>query len=350
MELGSEYDINLNELYIKSNNLYHYLESYNYELFDSGRSALKHIPFRKDKLVLLPEFICESVTNCFLPENIIFYKITEDLQIDLNDLSQKISNQVSTIYITHYFGSIQSAQILSSIRHMADDYNIMIIEDTTQSIFSVKHIIGDYVIASIRKWLPLPMGGILYTKKEHQLPNLDQINVSKDNERVYAMILKHLFLKEKVNCNPEYREIFTECEKRLDVSNEVFQISDFSKYIISCVDIDELIVRRKKNYHFLVSELAKINLSPVCNIDTNDCPFVLPLRVNNRDMFRNYLIEHKIYCAVHWPFDNFQSEHRNMAKKNAETLISLPIDQRYGIKDMLYLRDIIFQYGGELLF
>ena len=86
MELGSEYDLDLNKLNISSNNLFHYLESYNCQFFDSGRSALRHIPFNQNKAVLLPEFICESVSNCFPSQNIIFYNITEDLQIDLDDL------------------------------------------------------------------------------------------------------------------------------------------------------------------------------------------------------------------------------------------------------------------------
>ena len=195
MELGSEYDLDLNKLNISSNNLFHYLESYNCQFFDSGRSALRHIPFNQNKAVLLPEFICESVSNCFPSQNIIFYNITEDLQIDLDDLKRKITPQVATLYICHYFGAVQSAQILSYLRRMADECGIMIIEDTTQSFFSINHITGDYMIASIRKWLPIPLGGVLYTKKAQDLPALDHIKTSSDNTRSYGMILNNLFLK-----------------------------------------------------------------------------------------------------------------------------------------------------------
>lgn len=350
MELGSEYDLDLNKLNITSNNLFHYLESYNCQFFDSGRSALRHIPFNQNKAVLLPEFICESVSNCFPSQNIIFYNITEDLQIDLDDLKRKITPQVATLYICHYFGAVQSAQILSYLRRMADECGIMIIEDTTQSFFSINHITGDYMIASIRKWLPIPLGGVLYTKKAQDLPALDHIKTSSDNTRSYGMILKNLFLKNELDCNAKYRQIFTECEEKLDTSDEILQISDFSRFLISCIDIPELIAARRSNYHFLTSELQKIGLQPVCALAENDCPLVFPLRVKNRDSFRSYLMEHKIYCAVHWPFDHFRPEFRPMAQKNAETLISFPIDQRYQKNDMTYLRDIIFQYGGELLF
>ena len=206
------------------------------------------------------------------------------------------------------------------------------------------------MIASIRKWLPIPLGGVLYTKKAQDLPALDHIKTSSDNTRSYGMILKNLFLKNELDCNAKYRQIFTECEEKLDTSDEILQISDFSRFLISCIDIPELIAARRSNYHFLTSELQKIGLQPVCALAENDCPLVFPLRVKNRDSFRSYLMEHKIYCAVHWPFDHFRPEFRPMAQKNAETLISLPIDQRYQKNDMTYLRDIIFQYGGELLF
>lgn len=161
-------------------------------VFDSGRSALRHIPFNQNKAVLLPEFICESVSNCFPSQNIIFYNITEDLQIDLDDLKRKITPQVATLYICHYFGAVQSAQILSYLRRMADECGIMIIEDTTQSFFDKSYHRGLYdrqhpQMASNSAWRRF-----VY-KKAQDLPALDHIKTSSDNTRSYGMILKNLF-------------------------------------------------------------------------------------------------------------------------------------------------------------
>ena len=68
MEVGSEFNLTLNELLTVDNNLIDYLNSFaNSFLFDSGRSAIKVLA---EKLggkgtVLLPDYICESVIKCF---------------------------------------------------------------------------------------------------------------------------------------------------------------------------------------------------------------------------------------------------------------------------------------------
>ena len=74
---------------------------------------------------------------------------------------------------------------------------------------------------------------------------------------------------------------------------------------------------------------------------------VYPIRIRNRDKLRKYLMYHRIYCAVHWPFDGCQMESRLMAKRNAEELLSLPIDQRYGAKEIDYLCEVLSKYKVE---
>lgn len=350
MELGSEYNLELNELEVTENNLYKYLDEYNYELFDSGRSALKMIPVNKDKLVLLPEFVCESVINCFDIDKILFYKINSNFEIDLSDLLEKMSEEVSTILVTHYFGKVQQTEVLNKIRSVAEKMQILIIEDTTQSLFSKTHTIGDYMIASIRKWLPIPMGGVLYSKKGIELPNVMTLKRNSDNSRSYGMILKNLYLQNKLDCNKEYRTIFGICEEKLNYQKENKLISDFTRFLISCEDINILIEKRKKNYHYVAEALKNLGILPVQNLEESECPFALVLRMPERDRFRQYLINNNIYCAVHWPFAQIQEKNRIGAKYNAETLISLPIDQRYGPETMQYMVGKIKEYGGELSF
>ena len=68
----------------------------------------------------------------------------------------------------------------------------------------------------------------------------------------------------------------------------------------------------------------------------------------DRDEFRAYLMEHRIYCAVHWPFDGVNEMDRPMGKENAENLISLPIDQRYGYEELEYMASVISAYRGNM--
>ena len=100
----------------------------------------------------------------------------------------------------------------------------------------------------------------------------------------------------------------------------------------------------------MAHHLKMSGISPAIELNENDIPLVYILRVHNRDMLRSYLMDRKIFCAVHWPFDNHQSEQRPFAKRNSEELLSLPIDQRYDNAHIMYLVNETKQYGGDLIF
>ena len=350
IELGSEFHLNPDDLFLKRNNVVAYFER-NYDVLwvDSGRTAIKLVDFEKDKKILLPEYICESVINCFDRGKIVFYKIKSDLSIDMDDLLCRMSEQIGLVFWVNYFGHLQSQSDILKIKRNAEFYGITSVEDNTQSLFSKHDCIADYMIASVRKWIPIPHGGILYTTKGKLSGVGEKISLDKyyDNRKVSAMILKDLFLHEGLDVNSSYRQIFQSCEEMFDRC-DASRMSDLSKFIASCCDIDEIIAKRRSNYRFVKSLLGEIGITPRDGIDSIDCPFVFLMKISNRDRFRKYLMENRIYCAVHWPFDDYLAEYRHQAKENGETFISLPIDQRYTKKELTYMVDVIKKYGDEL--
>jgi len=350
MELGSEFNLSLSELSIKNNNIQKWLADYRYcVFFDSGRSALKHLSaslIAQDR-ILMPEFICESVTNCFMQQEIVYYKIHDDLTIDLNDLASKIHG-TKVIFLMHYFGHIQPEKSLIKIQEIARINNCIIIEDTTHSIFSSRSTIGDYQICSIRKWLPIPKGGILYAKEDkHGIFKAVSYKQSAENDRAYAMILKDLFLNEGYDFNAIYRSMFASCEKALDQQNEIRLMSDFAMFILTCFDVEGLKNKRIHNYMLLKETLKRMKVHPVVPICKDECPLVFPIYSSDRDKLRGYLMDNKIYCAIHWPFDGADVENRTYAVSCAEHLISLPIDQRYNDEEIIYQANILKQFGGD---
>ncbi len=353
MELGSEYNLALSDLTIKDNNIFKYLSCYRHKcFFDSGRSALKHLSsfFSIIDEILLPEFICESVSNCFNKEKIRYYKINRDFSVDMESIESQINEHTRAVFLMHYFGELQPKELMLRIVGIAKKWNLLLIEDTTHSIFSKLETIGDYQICSIRKWLPIPSGGILYSKKDPLGVYKDiQYTASLDNDRSYGMILKDLFLKTGYDCNDEYRKIFRQCEDRLDYQNEIFLLSDFSHFIASCTDLEKMIIARIENYYYLYSSLMEYDIKPAINLHNGNCPFVFPIKVRERDKFRAFLMDNKIYCAVHWPFDGEMEDDRLFAAECARTLISLPIDQRYDIDAIDFLVETIRRYRNKQL-
>ena len=323
LELGSEYDLNINSLKVKKNNIYEYLKNYNCYFFNSARNAIKAIPIRKGK-VLLPEYICDSVIKCFDLEDIIFYKINKDFEIDVDDILNKIDS-VKTVFIMHYFGKLQNKKTLKTIKKVSEEKDITIIEDTTHSLLSSKSEIGDYMITSIRKWLPIPNGGILYTKKS--IKNYRKYKQNTNDEKVYPLILKHLYLNNKLD-KKIYRDMFIKCEEEIDNNLQILKMSDLCKYMLGCFDLKEIKKIRVDNFQYLKS---KLKYNPIIDIEKDECPFVYEIRIDNRDKFRKYLIQNNVYCAIHWP---------NCSKDE----LSIPIDNRYQKLELDYLIDIINKY------
>lgn len=352
MELGSEFDLSFEKITKKENNLYQYLESYMVQWYDSARSAIRTIAYDSGKTVLLPEYICESVIRCFEKSRIIFYHIDDKFDIDEQDLFSKLNDSVGVVYICHYYGFLQDVNLLKEIYHKVTRVGALMIEDTTQSFFSGQKLIGDVGVMSIRKWMPVSQGGILYAEKTGVLDEENYLKLGKSNqdERALGMFLKGIFLKNLCDTNRVYRDIFERYEDRLDKQVVVEKMSDLARLQIECVDIPNMIRKRKENEKYLSDALQSMNISLIRCYSEGECPFALPLRVRKRDLFRKYLLENHVYCAVHWPTDSFMVPERKQAKDNAEQLISLPIDQRYGRDEMDYMIDIIKRYGRTLTF
>ena len=160
------------------------------------------------------------------------------------------------------------------------------------------------------------------------------------------MILKKYYIQYGVDCNSIYREIFAKSEQRLDMQTEIYQMSDISKNILECISITQLQAKRKKNYGQLKGKLKNVPVKDVLSTD-NFVPLVYPVYVENRNQFRQYLMENKIYCAVHWPLAGTGLETDLDAVKIYENIISLPIDQRYESMHMEYLAQVIEAYFKE---
>jgi perosamine synthetase len=118
--------------------------------------------------VLLPAFHCRSMVAPILAVGAtpVFYGITEELQYDFADLKCRLSRDCTrAIVVPHFFGRIQN---LAPLRELCGD-RIVLIEDCAHAVLSASdRQLGewsDYVVASPRKFAPVPEGGFLAGRK-----------------------------------------------------------------------------------------------------------------------------------------------------------------------------------------
>lgn len=341
MELGSNFQLDLKLFNSEKNQIEQFFRNKSYILFNSGRNAIRYLcSLLPGGDILLPDYICSSVTDIFLENkkfNIKFYKINPNFSIDVKDLEKKISKSTSTVFIMHYFGIMQNEIDMIKIKKICLTYKSKLVEDLTHSIFSQGELFGDYFVCSLRKWFPVPDGGVLFGDK------LEDKTYSRENvDNISPMILKQIYLKNNINYNNLYRNMFIENENYLNNFNEIKKISLLSENLLMHYNFEKMIEIRQKNAKYLISKLYQMGFTLPYKLKHNNCFLSVPIMVKERDKLRRYLINNNIFCAVHWP------ENNNICvntKYFSEHELSLPIDQRYGKSEMDYLINKILEFG-----
>ena len=78
------------------------------------------------------------------------------------------------------------------------------------------------------------------------------------------------------------------------------------------------------------------------NINNDDCMFVYPIYVKDRDSLKNYLAQNKVFTAVYWNIKNIPQLSNNAASiKRSERILALPINHNYDSNDMILMAELI---------
>lgn len=338
-EIGSDFEINFGLFFGKKrNNILR-----NSILLSSGRDCIsyliKSLELGEKSYVLLPSYLCESVLVPFGKFGVKygFYKVDGNLRIVLNDLKRKLEkNKPDLLFVIHYFGVEQPK--IGEIKRLCEKNEVKLVEDQVQSFLSSYPVAGDYMFNSYRKFLPVPDGAFLLGNFDRKI-GLEKPNKSYVKTRLYAGLLKNFgFMK------PFWKKRFVNSEEYLIDLGGLNKMSRISKYLLNRIDFRAIVERRRKNYLYLVNKLRDVGfLYP--EISKSVCPLGCPILVDDRDEVRKILIKNKIYCPVHWklPSDVDREEFRD-SWRVSDSILTIPIDQRYGLKDMKRIVDVLSKF------
>ncbi|MBM7702309.1 DegT/DnrJ/EryC1/StrS family aminotransferase [Priestia iocasae] len=340
-EIGSEFW--LEKLQNTSNNkLPNWLSRFGETaLTSSGRGAItlllrQIIP--KYKTVLLPSYICESVLLPFIEEgfNCYFYEINQDLSPNIDSVMS--FKNIGVFLHMGYFGFQTNSNLLDVLKHFKKESTI-VVEDITHTLFSTfsRFKDNDFYVGSIRKWFGLPSGGVLASSRRIiNGPILRNYKFSKI--RTDALFNKGKYIKlEDSSLKNKFLNQFFEAETLIDNDVGAYCIDSFSESLITLLDVDELLKKRKENFNKLSKELINVDYLEHLFFDLNEqvCPMFYPILINNRDQVRNQLAKEKVYCPVHWPIPNqLLKRDFSSALDIYDTILSIPCDQRYGMTEM----------------
>lgn len=286
------------------------------------------------KRIWMPDYFCYEVIDTIKKQTSIKVKFYEDSPLHEGQVENLPFKEGDVLLRMNFFG----------LREQRNNKKIScpVIEDHTHDPFGhwALYSDADWCISSIRKILPLPEGGMMWSPKGH---NLDiNLNSSEENEKIAAtrwegMEMKAAYLKGEDVTKEDFRKRYTETEEWFDHSEPTL-IDDRSKEFVSKqLDINLWQGAKCKNW-VLLKNLMKSDVCKVLEPEDNSCTmFSLVLYFDTkeiRDSVRKRLIKSCIYPAILWVVPDGASE---TARDFSERMLSVHCDGRYKEEDIKQL-------------
>lgn len=306
----------------------------------SGRDALKAIAREyAPTIVLMPALACDSMSLPFKQYNhtIVYYRLTEQYEIDLSYLRECIPQEKALFLYMDYFGIPSVSD--DSLTQLRNDFpNMVFIEDRTHNLLweSKRSFSSEFVMASIRKWVNIPDGGVLWAKnplKNNQFAE----DTSFSTKRLKAQCLR----RDYFNCGNEgikreYRELFSTVSEILDSDKEPSRMSEYSFELLKRVDWGFVRNQRNLNAKRLIEVLKEADVEFIQQ-ESGVSDLYVSFKISNRDGKQKQLSSMGIFNTIIWPLADEQKQVCEVARLTEECMLAAPCDQRYVEDDMEYI-------------
>lgn len=337
-EFGSDFNYVTCEDFLNKDASNSIFNNPNLSLFFSGRVALfqllkNGIELHQWKKVFIPSFYCHEVTHFIkeLPIEIEYYSFNPffyapNYTLNISD------DQYNVIINVNYFGLVQL-----NLNHYK---KAVIIDDLTHNFNAVYKSNADYCFGSLRKELPIPVGGFCSSPKNKPIPN-SQNNFFAENisiKKIVGMFLKTSYLNGEVIEKNLFRSMLIDAENQFDNRLTNAAMPESAKGILFFLNVVQINLAKKQNLQLVYKNLK--NIKEFFNLSQeNENAFGLVFLCNSskqKESFKEYLISNLIFPATLWP-----NQIQNEDKLFEEKLIFVPVDFRYNEADILYITDKI---------
>lgn len=330
---------------------FHFIDSY-----DSGRAHLTDV-FRGATLladgrqcivvlirqygwkrIWMPDYFCYEVIDTIKEQTGIKVMFYEDNPLHEGQVESLPFKEGDVLLRMNFFG----------MRGQRNNKTIPcpVIEDHTHDMFGhwALYSDADWCIASIRKSLPLPEGGMMWSPKGYKLTN--PLQTSGENEQIAAtrwegMEMKTAYLKGENVSKKEFRKRYTETEEFFDKAEPAVIDSRSRDVVSKKLDINLWQGAKRKNWLLLKSLVNQDSCKVLTPEDEFCTAFSLILLMESkeqRDALRKCLIEACVYPAILWAVPDGASK---SSKDFSKRMLSIHCDGRYSEDDIKQLAGIL---------
>lgn len=294
-------------------------------------ALLEHV---RPRQVWFPSYLCGVMLQAVRPgtAQIRFFPVNNSLSItDDTWLEDVLANDV--VVFIDYFGFAGWTEVGAQVKSLG----AVVVEDASQAFLSREFpAVSDYLIFSPRKFVGVPDGGILASRLPQLLPQTVLQPPPSDwwLDALRASVLRWEF--DQHGGDRTWFELFRKTETRGPAGH--YAISDLARaLLLKTMDYAVIGQQRRANYQFLAAQLGELALIP--ELPQEVVPLGFPVRVPDRDAFRQKLFAAEIYPPVHWPIQGVVPDSFSESHQLARELMTLPCDQRYDQSDMERLAD-----------
>ncbi|MGN1157364.1 MAG: hypothetical protein ACI4TK_14405 [Agathobacter sp.] len=291
-----------------------------------GRNCLAYLLRAKQiKKILLPYFLCDSVTNICKQENIEVRNYHINEFFIPKDVSLK---EDEWLYLVNYYGQLSH----EDVRLWTEKYNRVIV-DNAQAYFEMP-LPGVDTIYTCRKFLGVPDGAFLYTNVM-----VDDATLPFDEsfERM------HFLLGRFERTASEYYDEYVANNKRF-ATEKIKHMSKLTMNLLRGIDYEGIKKKRTQNFEYLFEKLKDYNILKLRMVPG---AFAYPLMLDDAVIIRKELQKNKIYIPTLWPNVLADTNKGSIEYNFAQKILPMPCDQRYDIEDMQYICDVIKEIIGS---
>ncbi len=299
-------------------------------LWGSGRDAMRALlAWGRERLgferILVPGFFCPEVTSALARE--LPVAIYPDAPGD--PLPARVDASArDVLLVVNTYGMRAGARVCT---------RAVVLEDHSHDPLSpwAFESEADYAVASLRKTLPLPDGGVLWSPRGRELPPERRWTATHARAaacRLAAMAWKRQYLEGAPLDKEAFRARARAAETAFG-SGEISGITPLSRDRLPALPGGAWRERRARNLAAFRSALGEVR-----GVRVVEAPFAATLLFDSpgrREQVRAALVAARVYPAVLWPLE--ERLHPDVPPRHCELsrrLLSLHCDFRYGERDM----------------
>lgn len=302
----------------------------------------------------LPSYLCASMVQPFRQSGlqVHYYPVDSHLVPVDGPWTLAVGDRSVVLYVDYFgFPVSATAQGLALQQH---DRGAVTILDMTHSIFNTapnEMPTSNYAVASLRKWVGLPDGGLVWKRGcAFLMPvDADSTDGGFGRVRLVASLMKGLYWDSILTQKDGFRILFGMAEGIADVCTAAVPMSLVSRTMWGQLDSAAIVSSRSANYAVLASGIAGLRSLHMFReeLPRGICPLGCPVLSSSRDDLRIYLTSRSVYCPIHWQLPDEVKTSFPASQSLSASILTLPCDQRYTTRDMDRVVSLLMEWDGS---